>query len=98
MKKKIFLLILSIFLITISVFVCFALNFGVISNLIIGDECKYDTQNIRTSTLFDLFYTISSETGYHPEPSYINFVFTFCVGLLIGIFVSLLFLRKKWKN
>ncbi len=97
MKKKLILLIISIILTTISVFVTFALNFGIITNYVVGDECKYDTRDIETSKLFDSFYTISSETGYHPEPSYFNFVFTFCIGLLIGISVSLLLYRKKWR-
>lgn len=86
----------------ISIFVTFTLNFEFISNLIIGDECKYSVNSLETNKLFDLFYTISSDTGYHPEPSYFNFAFTLCIGLLLGIFVSMAIgqctIGQKMKN
>jgi hypothetical protein len=82
----------------ISAFLAFAFNFGFISKQIIGDECKYDVDNVQPSKLFEVFYTISSETGYHPEPSNFNFAFTILIGLSFGFLVSFVFFRTKHKK
>ena len=92
MTKKIF----KTFGILFTCFICFQLlNHSIIENIIIGDPCKYDVDKIKTGKLFDLFYTISSNTGYHPEPSTFNFYFTTILSLLIGICLSS---RLIWRN
>lgn len=92
MIRKIFLIV---FLPIISVITCQIINHGIIGPIIIGDSCSYDVKGIKTGKIFDLFYEISSNTGYHPEPSLFNFYFTTGVGILIGGLISYKFLRRK---
>ena len=87
-------LIFAVFII-ISVLIAYTINYALINNIIIGDECAYDTNNIKTSAIFNLFYEISSNTGYHPEPSYFNFIFTAFLGIVLGVILSLKFVWKK---
>ena len=70
------------------------LNHLIIEKFIIGDPCKYDTEKIETGKVFDLFYTISSNTGYHPEPSAFNFYFTTFFSVLIALYISYVFIWK----
>lgn len=68
---------LKILIYPLLIIVCILLNYGVIEHLIIPDECYYHMNG--TSTVFDLFYSISSASGGHPEPTVFNFLFTlFC--------------------
>jgi hypothetical protein len=71
------------------------LNLGVLSHIVIGNEEAYDTEETATSPIFDLFYTISSDTGYHPEPSNFNFLFTIVAGMALGILISY---RMIWRQ
>jgi len=64
------------------------LNFLVLSPIIIGDPEKYDNDGIKTGKLFDLFYEISSNTGYNCEPSSFNVYFTVCLGVILGGYVA----------
>jgi len=101
MKRKIFIAILSSIIIIASILILYYLNFSILTNFIIGNECNYDSANIETSKLFDLFYTISSDTGFNPEPSYFNFFITAVVGLSIGIYLSFKLVinpKKKHKD
>lgn len=95
-NKSIFInTLISVVIIILSVFIAYSLNYLLINNLVIGDECAYDTNNIKTSTVFNLFYEISSNTGYHPEPSFFNFIFTAFLGIVLGLILSLKFVWKK---
>ncbi|MDI9364461.1 MAG: hypothetical protein QM541_05890 [Flavobacterium sp.] len=78
----------SAFITIAGILVAFFLNFSIINSAIIGNEEDYDTTSVKTSKIFDLFYTISSDTGYHPEPSYFNFVFTVLTGVFVGGLIS----------
>lgn len=71
------------------------INFLLIGKIIIGDPCDYDTKGKDTSKLFDLFFTVSSNTGYHPEPSFFNFYFTTGVSVMIATFFAY---RLIWKG
>jgi hypothetical protein len=64
------------------------LNFFILTPIIVGDPERYDTDGIKTGKLFDLFYEISSNTGYHPEPSVFNAYFTLCLGVIVGSYVA----------
>jgi hypothetical protein len=98
MKRKIFIGILSGIIIFVSVLSLYWLNFYILTDFIIGKECNYDSANIQTSKLFDLFYTISSDTGFNPEPSYFNFIITTVVGLGIGIYLSFKLITNRKKK
>ncbi|WP_448701088.1 hypothetical protein ACFGVR_03210 [Mucilaginibacter sp. AW1-3] len=55
-----------------------------IGDIIIGDPEAYDTDGIKTGPVFNLFYEISSNTGYHPEPSIFNGIFVTVIGVALG--------------
>lgn len=95
MIKKIFFTLL---ILIVSFIVFQLLNHLVIEKIIIGDPCKYDTEGNETGKLFNLFYTISSNTGYHPEPSLFNFYFTTVLSSMIGLMVAYKQLWKSSKN
>jgi len=95
-NKSIWIKILGSTLILIAgILIAFFLNFSIINNAIIGNEEAYDTTSIKTSKFFDLFYTISSDTGYHPEPSYFNFIFTALIGIFVG---GLIAYKLMWRQ
>jgi hypothetical protein len=87
----------SIFIIVVGALIMLFLNFSVLNSIIIGNEETYDTANIKTSKTFELFYTISSDTGYHPEPSNLNFIITILTGVIVGGLTSyrLIWRQKK---
>ncbi|MES2380964.1 MAG: polysaccharide biosynthesis protein [Bacteroidota bacterium] len=91
MIKKIFFTLL---ILIVSFIVFQLLNHLVIEKIIIGDPCEYDTEGNETGKLFNLFYTISSNTGYHPEPSLFNFYFTTILSTVIGLLVAY---KRLWK-
>lgn len=83
--KKIIFTIISII---VGLVTTYSLNYYMLNDIIIGNPNSYDTETIKTNSVFDFFYTISSNTGYRPEPSNMNFVFTLFIGLSIGLFFS----------
>ena len=86
----------SAFIIYAGILVTFFVNFSILTSVIIGDERAYYDKDFKTSKFFDVFYTISSDTGYHPEPSYFNFILTILTGIFIGGLISYkLFWRLK---
>jgi hypothetical protein len=56
----------------------------IISNAIFSDDCEIGD----TGMIFNLFYEISSNTGYHPEITIFNFTLTIIIGLLIASYLS----------
>lgn len=85
--------IITIGIVILPLVIFHLVNFSIISELVVGDECKYDTTDIKTSKLFDLFYETSSDTGYHPEPSIFIIVFVWLLGIITGLIFSF---RKIW--
>lgn len=80
--KKILVFLISLLIPTLTLFV---VNYIIITPLIIGDKCDLDQSEL---TKFDeLFYEISSNTGYHPEPTTFNFILTAIIGCIIGSIV-----------
>jgi hypothetical protein len=87
--------ILFSLLILITSFIVFQLlNHLIIEKIIIGDPCDYDIEGKETSKLFNLFYTISSDSGYHPEPSILNFCITTTISIIIGLLITY---KQLWK-
>ena len=77
--KKILVFLISLLIPTLTLFV---VNYIIITPLIIGDKCDLDQNEL---TKFDeLFFEISSNTGYHPEPTTLNFILTAIIGCIIG--------------
>ena len=77
--KKILVFLISLLISTLTIFV---VNYLIITPLIIGDKCDLDQNEL---TKFDeLFFEISSNTGYHPEPTTFNFILTAIIGCIIG--------------
>jgi len=62
------------------------INYGLIEPAIIPDPCAYHVRN--TSWLFDLFYKIDSNDGYHPTPGLFNHIITLVTGVGFGILVG----------
>lgn len=79
-------MLLSVFL---GIFLLYCINYFFLDSLIVGDPEAYATTNIQTGYIFNLFYEISSNTGYHPEPSNFNFIFTASIGALCGVLFAL---------
>lgn len=80
--KKILVFLISLLISTLTIFV---VNYIIITPLIIGDKCDLDQNEL---TKFDeLFFEITSNTGYHPEPTTFNFILTAIIGCIIGSIV-----------
>jgi hypothetical protein len=90
-KKALFTLALSV----LGMITSLSLNFLIIQNLLIPDPCIYETENFKTGWLFNFFYEISSNTGYHPEPTIFNIFFTIFIGISLGILTSF---KLVWKE
>jgi hypothetical protein len=88
-------IIFSILIVALCLVIAFLVNFAIITPLVLGDLCRYDTGQITTGKLFDLFYDITSESGYHPEPSLYNIYLTGILGIVIGINLSYFFTWTK---
>ena len=64
------------------------LNFKILFPILIPDPEKFAVEDIETGKLFDLFIEISSDTGYHPEPSLFYFRFAYAIGILSGVLTA----------
>jgi hypothetical protein len=62
----------------------YILNF-IIEGISIPDPCYYHGRS--TTKLFDLFYKMESNEGYHPSPTLFNTLLTLAIGIAGGIFV-----------
>ena len=80
MKKGICFLV-SLMTSTLALFV---VNYTIITPIIIGNKCEHDIGKNKLTKLENLFFEISSNTGYHPEPTSFNFIFTAIMGFIIG--------------
>ena len=65
----------------------FAANFFLLEKLIIPDPCIYHTRE--TTALFDMFYSLKAEEGYHPFPTTLNFIITLASGGIAGFLFAL---------
>lgn len=83
--KNIFTYLISIF---ISSYAFLWFNLTIMTPFLLGDLHKYDTGDKEITPLFSLFFEISSNTGYVPEPSVFNFILTIVLGSIMGLFVG----------
>ncbi len=82
--KKILVFLISLLISTLTIFV---VNYLIITPLIIDDKCNNDLGQSELTKFDELFYEISSNTGYHPEPTTLNFILTAIIGCIIGSIV-----------
>ena len=68
----------------LGVFIVFTINYGFLTDLVLKDEFKYGNGSKKTGLLFSLFYTISSDTGYVPDVSMFNVLFSLFLGVVLG--------------
>ena len=80
--KKILVFLISLLISTLTLFVA---NYLIITPLIIGDKCNNDLGQNELTKFNELFFEISSNTGYHPEPT--TFILTAIIGCIIGSIV-----------
>jgi hypothetical protein len=71
----------------------FVFNFLIQYTIIIPDPCYYHTHD--TSKMFDIFYELTSDNGYHPFPTMFNFIFTASIGAIIGLITSMNKIKKR---
>lgn len=76
------MLVKRIIFLLIGAFLSLPLNYFFLEIFLIPDPCYYHTHE--TTSLFDLFYSLTSDNGYHPFPTMLNFVVTICVGMISG--------------
>ena len=80
-RNVLYTLLICIIFVTTAI----VINYAIIEKLIIPDRGNFDEA---TGKVFDLFYDISSNTGYNVETSLFNGIFTITIGILIGILYS----------
>ena len=86
--------IAMVFLFAITgVILALLLNLFVIENILIPDPCYYHTHD--TNKIFDVFYKLTAEEGYHPFPTKFNFIFTASIGALLGGVYSIQKLKRR---
>jgi hypothetical protein len=86
-------LLVTVFFLIAGVIVAAAINY-IIDRILIPDPCAYHGHNSGTSAVFNFFYEISSDTGYHPEPTRANLFVTLLTGLGLGLLLTRLLLGK----
>lgn len=60
----------------------YILNYFILERLLIPDPCYYHAHD--TTTIFNLFYQLTGEEGFHPSPTSLNYVITLTAGALVG--------------
>lgn len=80
-------LFITVFFLIAGIVVAAALNY-IIDRILIPDPCAYHNNDFKPSALFHFFYEISSDTGYHPEPSRANFIVTGIAGIGLGLLAA----------
>lgn len=88
--KKILVFLISLLIPTLTIFV---VNYLIITPLIIDDKCNNDLGQSELTKFDELFYEISSNTGYHPEPTTFNFILTAIIGCIIESIVYRIIFR-----
>lgn len=88
-------IILTLVLLGLGILTSLFVNFKILYPIIIPDPEKYGVENIQTSKLFDLFFEISGDTDYHPEPSMFYFYFAYSIGIILGALTAY---KLIWKQ
>lgn len=82
--KKLINIILPLFIASCICLACLLVNLLILTPFFIGDEVSYMKKGVTTGPIFNLFYEISSDTGYMPDVSRFNIIFTIMLGFIIG--------------
>lgn len=82
-KKILFLTSLTI----LGSILALAFNIFVVERILIPDPCYYHSHE--TNIIFDVFYDLSPDEGYHPFPTMFNFIFTMILGSVAGFIIAL---------
>lgn len=90
-------LLITVFFLIAGVILAAALNY-MIDRILIPDPCAYHNNVSKTSVVFDFFYEISSDTGYHPEPTGANIIVTFLTGVGLGLLLARIVLGKRQRD
>jgi hypothetical protein len=69
----------------------FVLHF-LVEAILIPDPCAYHSEE--TTKIFNLFYEITSDEGYHPSPTLFNYIVTLALGLSLGFLFNKFFSIK----
>jgi hypothetical protein len=85
----------TLVLVGLGIFMSLFVNFKILFPLLFPDPEKYAVENIQTGKLFDLLIEISSNTGYHPEPSIFYIGFAYSIGIVLGALAAY---KLIWEN
>lgn len=92
--KTILKIILTLSLIGFGILTSLYFNFSILFEILFpASECCNVEHN--HTIIFDLFVEISSDTGYHPEPSMFYFYFAYILGIVLG---GLTAYKLVWKR
>jgi hypothetical protein len=92
MKKTVRILKITAFT-TLGLVLMYALNYFLLERLIIPDPCYYHSHD--TNKVFDLFYELTAQEGYHPTPTKLNLILTLTIGALIGLILGIKQTKKS---
>lgn len=76
-----------------TIILAFIINYVFIETIIIPDPCYYHTHD--TDKIFDLFYNLNPQDGYHPSPTFFNYILTFIAGMIIP---AIIFMKTRKKD
>jgi hypothetical protein len=64
----------------------YILNYFIVEQILVPDPCAWHSRE--PGRLFNLFYKIDSNDGYHPTPTLFNYELTALIGVVTGIFLA----------
>ncbi|MFN4881608.1 MAG: hypothetical protein ACK5AS_10050 [Bacteroidota bacterium] len=77
-------IILTFMLLCMGVIVSYIINFYLVYHILIPNPENVAVNGNAQDKLFELFFEISSGTGYHPEPSWFYIKVVYALGLILG--------------
>ena len=78
----------TLLLLIIGAFLSWFFNFYILYPILIPDPEKYAVEGGPTSKLFFVFFEISSNTGYHPEPTRFYIYLAYLIGIIFGAWMA----------
>lgn len=74
----------------------FFINFMFVPYILFGNNEKSCELPADSSFFFDLFFEISGNTGYHPEPNLFYYFCTISFGLSFGFYLSYKYIWNRF--